>query len=67
MPVVPSQIFTKETQVRQLEYLDAINELSSSKEGNELESLSNLNHEQCKKYSYQEDVAEFENTEDDFT
>lgn len=65
-PIRTPQIFTEEVGVRRLEYLDSICELSGSNEGNELESLSNLTHEQYKNIAYEENGCEFEETDGDF-
>lgn len=65
MPVVQRPEFIENIEMRRLEYLDAITDLSGAKEGNELESLSNITHELCKSTPYRENF-EFEENEGDY-
>ena len=59
MPTVQRPEFVERVEMRRLEYLDAIAELSGANEGSELESLSKLTHEQCVLTPYKESF-EFE-------
>lgn len=52
LPVVPSEISSDDSNLRRLEYLNELSDLSGTTEGNELESLGNISHEMYKKFTF---------------
>lgn len=60
---VLKEIYSDAIELRRLDYLNTICEMSGSTEGNELESLSNLTRDEFHNYSFTDDVGDFENLE----
>jgi hypothetical protein len=59
LPPIEEQVRV-EADFRRMEYLTALNELSGSTEGNELESLASLTKDTYHDIVFEEDIGEYE-------